>query len=113
METKYKILKKGKKGRETGECFLAQLGDEAVVLGLVACDDTKWANNVSGLPTVLFYKTSCGRAEAFNTVDIVSTITSVENLLAPPVITNDLGWTKGYFKQIDKVDITKCGYISE
>lgn len=113
MKTKYRVLNRGKKGRQNGECFILQLDGENYVLGVVANNDTKWAPNVNNVLTVLFFKTEFADEKSFSLNDIIKIVNDKSALILPPIITNELGWTKGYFKTINKVDTDDISYLND
>src|SRR5882672_5213718 len=96
VKTNLRVLQKSRLPPEQGEVFVMQLPNENYLFGRVVCADA--ARDRAPMPGAnLIY--IFGRQ--YSAVNPVSADLRPINLLIPPLWTNNLPWSKGYFKKVE------------
>jgi hypothetical protein len=90
----FKVLKKSRQRPEPGDIFVFQMSelDERYFWGRVIATDTT-LGGFSDVTLIYLYRTTSG-------TKLVVPELRVEELLLPPIGTNTLGWSRGYFEVV-------------
>src|ERR1700742_191063 len=95
IQTNLRVLRESRKGPERGDIFVMQLPDESYLFGrVILAGVSQGSAPMPGANLIYIY---AHRAPT-PTIDERNLLPG--RLLIPPVWTNDLGWTKGYFQTL-------------
>jgi len=91
--TNLRVLKKSRKKPKPGDVFVVQLRDDEYIFGRVIAIDADVGFKTFGNVLLYFYRAFSGSKGDVPEIDC-------HELLIPPVITNRLGWVRGYFETV-------------
>lgn len=94
-QTNLKVIRRSRKQPQVGDVFVMQLPDERYLFGRVV--DVDLAGDHSPTPSahLIYIYDHCRPSRAIDPEELTP-----DRLLLPPVHTNRLGWTRGYFETI-------------
>ena len=95
MATNFQMLKRTRRAPESGDVFAFQhkLFPDKYFFGRVAATDTRLGNLDGGVILIYVYRTS---APSKSSVPLLKVV----DLLVPPIGTNKIPWTSGYFELV-------------
>jgi hypothetical protein len=108
IETNLRILKRSRKDLRPGDTFVLQMRDNEFIFGRVIRTDAKIGAEVrtraggylmEGCILIYIYNAFSSEKDQIPVLD-------KNNLLIPPVMTNRLGWSRGYFEVVAHRDLT-------
>jgi hypothetical protein len=100
--TNLRILRPSRKAPKSGDVFCLQLPDSSFRFGRVIRTDAQWTRAVSAGPAFLIY---VYRAASDSPSMPARELLRPDQLLIPPVMTNKLPWTRGYFDTIGNIPL--------
>lgn len=92
-------------GLVTGDLFYVEYSKIGKIVGLVASADALISESATGTLVYFF-----GRDVSAQLVAEPTRVASrsLDDLLIGPVVTNRLGWSRGYFQTFSRVDMGEC-----
>lgn len=100
-ENKYAlmVISPYRKKIRPGDIFAMKFGDEFYLHGRVIRDDAYWTPSGAdaGLAILVYIYDHIAKSIEDYSIGVLTTT----NLLIPPVMTNKLAWTRGYFTTVD------------
>lgn len=103
----FKVLKKSRQRLEPGDIFVFQMSElsDQYFWGRVIATDTT-LGNMSGVIEIYLYRTTSG-------TKLVVPELRVQDLLLPPIGTNTLGWSRGYFEVVASRPLDPADKLSQ
>ena len=104
-EYELQVILPYRKGLKAGDIFAMKFDDDFFVHGRVIRVDAYWtpSGESAGLANLIYtYKQIAHSAYGYSTENM-----TVNDLLIPPVMTNRLGWSRGYFHTVANVPFTQ------
>ncbi len=99
-QTNMRILEPSRKRPKKGDIFALLLPKVGYVFGRVVNPDAI-VGRVSGMVLIYIYR---GHSSKLELPD--AALTTTDNLLLPPIMTNRLPWSRGYFQTIGHRELT-------
>jgi hypothetical protein len=102
VHTNLRVLKPSRRKPRVGDVFAMRLPDEAYLFGRVVSTDARWTLAVGAGRAVLIYVFR-DRTLSLELAD--RSVLRVDRLLVPPVMTNLLPWSRGYFQTVGNMPL--------
>lgn len=102
LDTNMRVLRPSRKAVRPGDLFAIGLPDGTFIFGRVISTDAKWTQAVDAAPAILVY--------VYRLRSPAKTLPNVhdlrpDDLLVPPIMTNRLAWTRGYFETLGNIPL--------
>lgn len=109
MNTNLKFYKKSRRKNNVGDVFIISPNESVDLLCLIVDNSVQNPLLIEGMISIIIFHRNVKRqnCDKPSILDIINN----SSLLTPPIITNRLGWTKGYFKTIENTDINYTDII--
>lgn len=108
--TNLRVLKPSKKKPMPGDVFALQLAGEQFLFGRVISTDAQWTLAESAGPAVLIY---IFRDRSDDKAVPDRSLLRPERLLVPPIMTNRLPWSRGYFETVANMPLAPGDVLAQ
>lgn len=106
--TNIRVIQPSRRAPRVGDVFVLQLPDDSFRFGLVVKIDARWTRVVGATPAVLIYIYK--HESAFPDPVPISDFRP-DDLLVPPILTNRLPWTRGYFLNVANISLDQVDLL--